>query len=272
LLGRGVFIPSGFDPDALVRDRGAQALNELIESSELLVDYFIHEEQRALGGPGAPIDKRSEAAQRIGEKLRLVSDELQFNLLVRKAVSLLGLRQTEEKIIREFGRQGGAGNQSMRRTGGSGAVPSRPARTAARGDAVAQAEIGLLAIALNFPDLRADIAAQVPSIEFHDPMLAAMLEDVCLSEEPRATLEVRILAGLSDDQRERLSALVVGPLMIDADAARKMATDFISALARSRRRREVESLRRAAADTNGDDAAAAAQAVIALRRQTHDSN
>ena len=81
-------------------------------------------------------------------------------------------------------------------------------------------------------------------------------------------LEVESPSGLSEDQRERLSALVVGPLMVDADGARDMAADFISALARSRRRREVESLRRVAADTSGDDAAAAAQAVIALRRQT----
>lgn len=270
LLGRGVFIPSGFDPDTLVRDRGAQALTELIESSELLVDYFIHEEQRALGGPGAPIDQRSEAAQRIGDKLRLVSDELQFNLLVRKAVSLLGLGQREEQIIREFGRQGGANNQPLRRS--SGASPARPARTAARGDAVAQAEIGLVAIVLNYPEMRAEIAAQIPSIEFNDPMLGAMLEDICLSDEARATLEVRILAGLSEDQRERLSALMVGPLMVDAEGAQQMAADFISALARSRRRREVESLRRVASDTSGDDAEAAAQAVIALRRQTDDGN
>jgi hypothetical protein len=101
-------------------------------------------------------------------------------------------------------------------------------------------------------------------------MLGAMLEDICLSEEARATLEVRILAGLSEDQRERLSALMVGPLMVDAESAQQMAADFISALARGRRRREVESLRRVAANTSGDDAAAAAQAVIALRRQTFD--
>ena len=268
LLGRGAFIPSGFDPDTLVRDRGAQALTDLIESAELLVEYFIREEQRALGGPGAPIDKRSEAAQTIGAKLRLVSDELQFNLLVRKAVSLLGLGQREEQIIREFGRQRGGPNQAPRRD--RSASLARPARTAARGDGVAQAEIGLIAIALNYDELRSEIAAQAQSIEFNDPMLAAMLEDICLSAETRATLEVRILAGLSEDQRERLSALMVGPLMVDAESARQMAVDFISAMARSRQRLEVENLRRVAADTIGDDAEAAAQAVIALRRQTHD--
>jgi len=278
LLGRGVFIPSGFDPDTLVRDRGAQALTELIESSELLVDYFLREQASAAG---ATLSGKARAAERVAEVLRMVANPFEFDLLARKAADSLGV---DEELLRKEARKGGAANPLTRRStgAGGGTAPARPARTAARGDAVAQAEIGLLAIALNYPELRAEIAEQVTpdlradvvaqnrSIEFYDPMIAAMLEDICLSEEPRATLEVRILAGLSDDQRERLSALVVGPLMVDADAARKMTADFIAALARSRRRREVESLRRVAADTIGDDAAAAAQAVIALRRQTHE--
>jgi DNA primase len=265
LLGRGVFIPSGFDPDTLVRDRGAQALTELIDSCELLVDYFLREQAAAAG---ATLGGRARAAERVAEILRMVVNPFEFDLLARKAADSLGV---DEALLRKEARKGGATNQSTRRVGG-GAAPSQPARTAARGDAVAQAEIGLVAIALNYKELRADIGAQIASVEFHDPMLAAMLEDICLSEDAQAMLEVRIIAGLSADQRERLSALMVGPLMVDAESARKMAADFISALARSRRRREVESLRRVAADTSGDDAAAAAQAVIALRRQTLDGN
>ena len=89
-----------------------------------------------------------------------------------------------------------------------------------------------MAIALSYPELRAEIAAQLlpaprgvaakglASAEIHDPMLAAMLEDICLSEEAQSSLEVRIMAGLGEDQRERLSGLIVGPLMADADSAR----------------------------------------------------
>src|SRR5579872_997406 len=43
LLGRGIFIPTGFDPDTLVRERGAAFLEELIAASELLVDYFMEQ-------------------------------------------------------------------------------------------------------------------------------------------------------------------------------------------------------------------------------------
>ena len=40
LLGRGIFLPTGFDPDTLVRDRGAQAFSELIESCRIAGRLF----------------------------------------------------------------------------------------------------------------------------------------------------------------------------------------------------------------------------------------
>jgi hypothetical protein len=234
----------------------------------------------------------------------MVANPFEFDLLARKAADFLGV---SEALLRREARNGRAGNQSRPRS--VAPAPSRTTSAATTGDAVAQAEIGLIAIALNYPELRAEIAAQVApelgliakverltvargatpaeaanakatadrlrsshvkSIEFHDPMLAAMLEDICLSDEPKASLEVRIMVGLSEEQRERLSALMVGPMIADADNARAMATEFIAALARNRHRREQETLRRVVADTSGDDAAAAFEALVALRRQTND--
>src|SRR3984957_11148064 len=274
LLGRGVFLPAGSDPDTLVRDRGAQAFNELIEKAELLVDYFLRVQAEAAG---ASLSGRARAAERVAEILRMIANPFEFDLLARKAADFLGV---SEELLRKEAQKARGASQAPRHTVASPAV--RVARPTSSGDAVAQAEIGLVAIALNYPDLRAEIAAQLmreergdaadglAPAEFHDPMLAAMLEDICLSEEAQTSLEVRIMAGLSDEQRERLSGLVVGPLMAHADDARTMTTDFIAALARNRRQREVENLRRVAADTRGDDSAAAAQALIALRRQTHE--
>ncbi|MEA2679980.1 MAG: primase, partial [Candidatus Binataceae bacterium] len=286
LLGRGVFIPAGFDPDTLVRDRGAQAFTELIDKAELLVDYFLREQEAAAG---ASVDGRARAVERVAEILRMVANPFEFNLLARKARDFLKI---SEAVLRKEVREGGGANQATRRAADPGS--SRVMRPATSGDAVAQAEIGLIAITLNYAELRAEIAAQVtPELrnenstalasdarvenstaiaraEFHDPMLAAMLEDICLSDEPQASLEVRIMAGLSEEQRERLSALMVGPLIADADNARAMATEFIAALARNRHRREQETLRRVVADTSGDDAAAAFEALVALRRQTND--
>jgi DNA primase len=275
LLGRGVFLPAGSDPDTLVRDRGTQAFTELIESSELLVDYFLRQQADAAG---ASVNGRARAAERVAEILRMVANPFEFNLLARKAADFLGVG---EELLRKEAQKDRGANQSNRRPTSS--TPTRGPQPATLGDAVAQAEIGLVAIALNFPELRQEIITQVNSAsrsdsddivpaEFHDPLLAAMLEDICLSDDAQSALEVRIIGSLSDAQRERLSSLVVGPLITDVEVARSMAVDFIGALSRNRRQREVESLRRVAADAHGDDAAAAAQALISLRRQTQDGH
>jgi len=101
LLGRGIFIPSGFDPDTFVRERGAAAFAELTDKSELLVDYFIRDQVEKVGGPTASLDKRFEAAKLISEKLRLISDEFQFNMIVRKTEGLLGVG---EDVLRKEAR------------------------------------------------------------------------------------------------------------------------------------------------------------------------
>lgn len=260
LLGRGAFIPNGYDPDTLVRERGAQAFAELMESASLLVDFFLEDESGRVRGPNGPLDQRAEAAKRIAEKLRLVGDEFQFNLLVRKAASLLGLG---EEVLRREARR--SGSMSAR-----GPAPrSEPMRNAPRASAKAQAELGLVAIALRYPELRAEFAAQVRPEGFDDDALGELLIEVCGSDEAQASLEVAVANRLGDEQRGRLSALVVGPLLDDVAKARRLAIDYIAAIAKDLHRREVgEELRRAASGGGEEEAMTAAQNVIALRRQT----
>jgi DNA primase len=284
LFGRGVFIPAGLDPDTLVRDRGAQAFVELVDKSEWLVDYFLREQADAAG---ASFSGRARAVERVAEVLRMVANPIEFNLLARKAEDFLGVG---EEVLRKEVRSGRGANRAARHE--SEAALPREVRPVTSGDAVAQAEIGLVAIALTYPELRGEIARQLTSesrdesavgaasdaraevstalapAEFHDPLLATMLEDICLSEAARASLDVRIMAGMSEEQQKRLSALMVGPLIADLDSARAMAAEFIAALARDRRRRELEGLRRVAVRSSGDDAYEAALAIAALRRQT----
>ncbi len=62
LLGRGIFIPSGFDPDTFVRERGAGAFAELADKAELLVELYVKEQLAELGGPTAKIEARMNAA------------------------------------------------------------------------------------------------------------------------------------------------------------------------------------------------------------------
>ena len=258
LLGRGIFIPPGFDPDTFIKERGAQAFAELIASADLLVDYFLAEQAAAARGS---LEARARAAAAVAEVLKAVHNAFEFDLLARKAADALGVG---EEVLRAEARRparGGAYGAAAAR----GPAAARPP-SAAAGDGATAAEVGLLAVALLHPELRGEIAAHAAMLE--DAGVAAALGDVCASEEPAAVLEVRVAERLGDAQRSRLSALAVGPLIETAAQARALARDFADALARRRQQRAMETTRRAAASAGSDDEAmAAAQEMIALRRR-----
>ena len=271
LLGRGIFIPSGFDPDTFVRERGTAAFAELTDKSELLVDYFIRDQIEKVGGPTAPLDKRFEAAKLISEKLRLISDEFQFNMIVRKTEGLLGLG---EDVLRKEARGPGRSATPSRvaRDTRATANPPTAASAAAGGDAGDKAEIGLVALALLHPELRNEIAQSTATANFEEIRLGSVLADLCRTDEPYTALEEWIADRLTPEEQGRVSEFAVGPLndevadetakvSSDLDKCRALANDFVVALERRRRMREVGRLRASGADVSD------AQAVIALRRE-----
>jgi len=256
LLGRGIFLPAGLDPDRLIRERGAEAFKALIDSSELLVDYFLRAEARQARGS---LSGQARAAERVAEMLRLVANPFEFDLLSRKAAEMLGV---SEQLLRNHARPQGSGAKRA----------AAPAATAAKGAgnaAVTEAEVGMLAVALVYPELRSEIVQGGAHANFEDRALAELLIEVCGSSDAGPGFETSVSERLSDEQRRRLSALLVGPLIDELAAARKLSVDYAAALERRRHRLEVEGLARGARHADEKEAAAKAQDVISLRREAN---
>ena len=297
LLGKGAFIPAGFDPDTFVRDRGAQALKELIDSAELLVDYFLREQSVAAR---ESISARARAAERVAEILRMVANPFEFDLLARKAAGMLGVG---EELLRNHARRGARPapsqpeassreatkildrisklqqiTQEHGATSGEEANAKESIRTLqarlrvgthlARLDAATQAELGLLAIAIRYPGLRSEILAKASLAAFDDRPLAAFFEEICRSDETGAQIEVQLQEQLTEDRRARLGEFMVGEMLDDPQKARAVANDYLNALDRRRRAQEIDKLRRAASVASGGEGDAHAQAIVTLRRQS----
>jgi len=278
LLGRGIFIPSGFDPDTFIRERGAAAFAELADKSELLVDYFLSEQARDARGS---IAERARAAQRVAEMLKLVGDPFQFDLLARKAADLLSIG---EEVLRKEAR-GGQSRSAPSRFARDRAQTANPSAAAGGGggDAGAKAEIGLVALALLHPELRNEIAQSGATANFEEIRLGGVLADLCRTDEAYTALEQWIADRLSAEEQGRVSEFAVGPLTDDSDdetqknpndleKCRALVNDYVVALERRQRARELERLRQSAAEVSAresgpGEAAAAAQAVIAHRRE-----
>ncbi len=278
LLGRGIFIPSGFDPDTFIRERGAAAFAALTDKSELLIDYFLSEQA---GEARGSIAERARAAQRVAEMLKLVDDPFQFDLLARKAADLLSIG--EEVLRKEArGRQSRPTPSRFSRAGAAAGAENRPA-TPGGGDAGSKAEVGLVAIALLHPELRAEIAQSGAAANFEEIRLGGVLADLCRTEEAYTALEQWTAERLSAEEQSRISEFAVGPLSDDIgddtqknpnelEKCRALVNDYVVALDRRRRAHELGRLRRSAAEVSAresepGEAAAAAQAVIAHRRE-----
>ena len=277
LLGRGIFIPPGFDPDTFVRERGAAAFAELTDKSELLVDYFLSEQA---GQARGSIAERARAAERVAEMLKLVDDPFQFDLLARKAADLLSIG---EEVLRKEAR-GGQSRPTPSRFSRTGAAAStNPPAAPGGGDAGAKAEVGLIAIALLHPELRPEIAQSGASANFEETRLGGVLADLCRTDEAYTALERWTAERLSAEEQSRISEFAVGPLTDDIgddtqknpgelEKCRALVNDYVVALERRRHTRELGRLRRSAAEVSAresepGEAAAAAQAVIAHRRE-----
>ena len=268
LLGRGIFIPSGFDPDTFVRERGAAAFAELIEKSELLVELYAREELAQFGGSDANPEGRLKAAERVAEKLRQIKIPLEFHEMARRASVLL---RVPEGVLRSEGKKPSVGPSRFARDTRANATAPAAASAAGGGDAGAKAEIGLIALALLHPELRNEIAQAGAEANFEEIRLGGVLADLCRTDEPYTALEHWIADRLTADEQGRVSEVAVGPLTDDIaddiqkdrselDRSRALVNDFVVALERRRRARELGRLRASADDPAG------AQAVIAHRR------
>jgi DNA primase len=268
LLARGVFVPQGYDPDTLVHERGAEHFSTLLKNSELLIEMFLRQQAQIAPKGNAAVDERARVLANIGDKLRLIKDEFQFNLLVRKAIDLVGFTDREEAVLRQAGRRppviaGGRDNRT-----GPGQAPAPVLRTKSSPDALVQAALGLIALALHYPDLRPQLGPILHEHVFPDEGVASLLEEICASTKSPVLLEAEISSRLDERQRGWLSGMMVGSLMDDADKAHSLMEDYLNALNEGRRRREVAQLRQAAMTAKGDEAVAAAQAVIDARRRS----
>lgn len=255
LLGRGAFIPSGFDPDTLVRNRGAQAFSEVLESSELLVDYFLREQVSEARGS---TEGRALAASRVALILAKIANAFEFDLLARKAAAMLGVG---EDMLRREARKGARGRSAtdVRRGMPTASVRRAPV------DAATEAQLGLLMLALRFPELRPELGKRIDVLG--ETEVGPLVAQVCQSEEPATALDANVVAGLSPDLMRRFSALMVEAPSLDERQAIVLMEDYLKALDHYRLRTHVAELRITAASQTGDAAATTAQTVIDLLKQ-----
>ena len=135
LLGRAAFLPKGDDPDTFVRRHGKAALETVLDGAVPLADYFFSWLERRFG---KSLEGKSQIAAEVSRVLAKVNNAFEVDLLVRRAVDMLGIR---EELLRRPAPSPGA-------TRALASGPVATTTTAANRDDIAERSLVSLMLAL----------------------------------------------------------------------------------------------------------------------------
>jgi len=225
MLGRAAFLPKGDDPDTFVRAHGKVALEAVLDRAVPLADYYFSWlEQRH----GKTLEGKSQIASEIGRLLAKVTNAFEVDLLVRRAVDMLGIR--EESLRRP------AAIPGVRPA--SAKPPAAPAEQGNRDDI---AERSLVSLMLRLPTVLASVAHENETRQWFSAKWRPLVDGIITEWQERRNVDVsELMHQLSPEQAQEIAALVLeGDRLSDAECG-KMANDCLLYL----RRKYLKSLER----------------------------
>ena len=198
---RVAVLPTGHDPDSLLRAEGAEALRARLDAARSLLS-FVLDKALAEDDLGTPRG-RATAHARVALLLSKVSNAEEATMLSREAGRRLGVDATQLWI--EAQQLQGARARGRR-------VEPEPATTAAKSTAAAWAapsfaERDLLALLLHFDDARAELLTVLEDEDVAHPGLRRLL--TVLRRAPLAPPEALMADLETEAERGLLSALLV---------------------------------------------------------------
>ncbi len=217
MFGRAAFLPKGEDPDTFVRAKGKEALESVLERAVPLADYYFSWlEQRH----GKTIEGKSQIAGEISRLLAKVTNTFEVDLLVGRAVDMLGIRE-----------------ESLRRTAAVPAVRPASAKAlaipAAQGNRDDIAERSLVSLMLRLPAVLGSVASENETRQWFSAKWRPLVDGIITEWQERRNMDVsQLMNQLSPEQAQEIAALVLeGDKLSDAECG-KMANDCLLYLRR----------------------------------------
>jgi DNA primase len=219
MLGRAAFLPKGDDPDTFVRSRGKAALEAILDQAVPLADYYFSWlEQRY----GKTLEGKSQIAGEVSRLLAKVNNAFETDLLARRAVDILGIR---EELLRRP-----SATPSGRSASAHAQNASPNANMHSRDDV---AERALVSLMLRLPAVVESIARVPEARQGFGPKWGAIVDAVVLQWQENGQIDVsRLLQDLPVEQASEITALSLErENLTDAECAR-MADDCLTHLRR----------------------------------------
>jgi DNA primase len=244
LLGRAAFLPKGEDPDTFVRSRGKAALEAVLEQAVPLADYYFSWlEQRY----GKSLEGKSQIAGEVSRVLAKVTNAFEADLLVRRAVDILGIR---EDVLRR-----------SKPSSSDRAAPAREPRAGTNAAAQSRedfAERSLVSLMLRLPATLESVVRNPEVRQWFGVKWGRVVDDIGTQWQERGALDMgQLLESLPAELASDMAALSLEREdLTDAECGR-MAEDCLSHLRRKHLKRLERDLRLAirAAEEQQDEKA-----------------
>lgn len=226
MLGRAAFLPKGEDPDTFIRANGMIAVEAILDKAVPLADfYFSWLEQRH----GKSLEGKSQIAGEISRLLGKVTNPFEVDLLARRAVDMLGIR---EELLRRP-----ANTPGLRLA----PAPSRQAAPSTAENRDDVAERSLVSLMLRVPAVLERLARDAEPRQWFSAKWRQIVDEIIAEWQELGNIDVSKLAQkLPAALASEFAALALeGENLPDSECA-KMASDCLAYL----RRKHVKGLER----------------------------
>jgi len=231
LLGRAAFLPEGEDPDSFVRSHGRQPVEAMIDQAIPLADYYFGWLEERYG---KSLEAKGQIAQEVSRVLALVQNPFERDLLVRRAVDSLGIR---EELLRGYGAR-----KAMPAT----PAPGRVALGLPAPGREDLAESFLVVLMLRFPSVAERVGPQLEVEGLLSPKWKGIVQGILMQRKEGGGVDAaRLVQGLPQDQASQITALMLEGERVPEAEYEKVMEDCLFFLQRRHLREQEKELRRA---------------------------
>ena len=219
LLGRAALLPKGEDPDTFVRSRGKEVLEQMLNQAPPLADYYFSWLEERYG---KTLQGKSQTAGEISRLLAKVTNPFEADLLIRRAVDRIGIREESLRRPASGSAKGRPSKSVINLVPGSGAL--------VRDDV---AERSLVSLMLRFPSAVEEFDKERKARQWMEPRWQEVVDVVVSEWQEQGAVDVfRVAQKLPPDKGSEITALVLEAEKISETEAGQMAADCLAHLAR----------------------------------------
>jgi DNA primase len=220
LLGRAALLPKGEDPDTFVRSGGKAVLEQMLDQAPPLADYYFSWLEERYG---KSLEGKSQTAGEISRLLAKVVNPFEADLLIRRAVDSLGIREESLRLARP--------SSSVKRRPSQPAIKLAPAAGAPLRDGVA--ERSLVSLMLRFDFVMREFDKQKEARQWMEPRWREVVDVVAGEWQQQGRVDVfQVAQKLAPDRGPEIAALAIEGETISETEAGQMATDCLAHLRR----------------------------------------